>query len=94
MDNDPKKLGRPPKGLGKNGVPERIRDYPRQLFSMKPATKDRLKAISDQENRPAWEIVNDGIDLYFERMKPKDRRAVNQRLKQSPHPPPSDESDR
>ena len=76
MDTPPKRRGRPPEGLGKKGEPARIRDYPRQLFTMRPATKARLKAIAAQENRSEWRIVEDSITQYFERMMPKDRRAV------------------
>jgi hypothetical protein len=60
---------------------------------MRPATKERLKAIAGHEGRAAWEVVDDGVNLYFERMAPKDRRAVNERLKQPGPPPPSEESE-
>ena len=76
MDAPPKRRGRPPEGLGKKGEPDRIRDYPRQLFTMRPDTKTRLKAIAEHENRSEWRVVEDGITSYFEHMPPKDRRAV------------------
>ncbi len=76
METPPKPRGRPPEGLGKKGEPDRIRDYPRLLFTMRPATRARLKAIAEHEDRSEWRVVEDGIALYFERLTPKDRRAV------------------
>jgi hypothetical protein len=76
METPTKRRGRPPEGLGKKGEPERIRDYPRQLFTMRPATMARLKAIAEHQDRAEWRVVEDSIVSYFDRMKPKDRRAV------------------
>jgi len=76
METSPKRRGRPPEGLGKKGEPDRIRDYPRQLFTMRPATKARLKAIAEHENRSEWRVVEDSIASYFDHMTAKDRRAV------------------
>ena len=76
METSPKRRGRPPEGLGKKGEPDRIRDYPRQLFTMRPATKARLKAIAEHEDRSEWRVVEDGIASYFDQMTAKDRRAV------------------
>jgi hypothetical protein len=85
MDSQPlkKRAGRPPEGLGKKGEPDKIRDYPKILITVRPAMKARLKAIAEHEERPAWKIVDDGINLYFDRMKPKDRRAVESSAKRS-----------
>ncbi len=77
METTSKRRGRPPEGLGKKGEPDRIRDYPRQLFTMRPATKARLKAIAEHENRSEWRIVEDSIALYFDNIAPAERRAVN-----------------
>jgi len=76
MDSPQKRRGRPPEGLGKKGEPERIRDYPRQLFTMRPAVKTLLRAIAELQDRSEWKVVEDSIALYFERMAPKERRAV------------------
>jgi hypothetical protein len=76
METSPKRRGRPPEGLGKKGEPDRIRDYPRQLFTMRPATRARLKAIAEHESRSEWRVVEDGIASYFNCMAPTDRRAV------------------
>jgi hypothetical protein len=76
MEAPEKRRGRPPEGLGKKGEPDRIRDYPRQLFTMRPSTKARLKAIAEHEDRSEWRVVEDSIAAYFERLTPKDRRAV------------------
>ena len=76
MEDSQKRRGRPPEGLGKKGEPDRIRDYPRQLFTMRPSTKTLLKAIAEHQDRSEWKVVEDSIALYFERMAPKERRAI------------------
>ncbi len=76
MEPPEKRRGRPPEGLGKKGEPDRIRDYPRQLFTMRPVTKARLKAIAEHENRSEWRVVEDGITAYFEGLTAKNRQAV------------------
>jgi hypothetical protein len=76
MEQPTKRRGRPPEGLGKKGEPERIRDYPRRLFTMRPATLARLHAISTREDRAEWRILEDAIGLYFDQMAPEARRAV------------------
>lgn len=81
METPSKRIGRPPEGLGENGEPARIRDYPRQLFTMRPVTRARLKAIAALEGRSEWRVVDDGIASYFEHMTPKDRRAVEAIIK-------------
>jgi hypothetical protein len=76
MDTPPKRRGRPPEGLGSKGEPERIRDYPRQVFTLRPSTKACLRAIAEFENRSEWRIVDDAVGLYLGRLSPKDRRKV------------------
>jgi hypothetical protein len=76
VDTPKKRRGRPPEGLGKKGEPERIRDYPRQLFTLRPYTKVRLRAIAEFEKRAEWKIVEDGIQLYLDKLPAKDRRAI------------------
>ena len=83
MDTPPKRKGRPPEGLGTKGEPKRIRDYPRQLFTLRPATKARLKAVAAHENRSEWRVVEDSIASYIDHMTPKDRRVVEAILKKS-----------
>jgi hypothetical protein len=61
--------GRPPEGLNQAGEPERIRDYPRALFTMRPATRKRLKRAAHREGRPEWRIVDDALEAYFRRQK-------------------------
>jgi hypothetical protein len=76
MEPPKRRRGRPPEGLGSKGEPERIRDYPRQLFTLRPSTKARLKAIAEHEARAEWRIVEDGIKLYFDQLPPKERRII------------------
>ena len=83
MDTPQKRRGRPPEGLGEKGEPNRIRDYPRQLFTMRPATKARLKAIAEHESRSEWRVVEHSITAYFDQMTPKDRRSVEAILKRA-----------
>jgi hypothetical protein len=69
MEQPSKRLGRPPEGLGGKGEPERIRDYPRRLFTLRPATLAKLHALSKQEGRAEWRIIEDAMQLYLERAK-------------------------
>jgi hypothetical protein len=78
---DTKRRGRPPEGLGQKGEPERIRDYPRQLFTLRPATKLRLRVTSEHESRAEWRIVEDGLALYWAQLPPKVRRAIEADVK-------------
>ena len=83
MGTAAKRKGRPPEGLGRKGEPERIRDYPRQLFTMRPVTVARLKAIAEHQDRSEWRVVEDSIVSYLEGMTPGDRRAVEAIVKRS-----------
>jgi hypothetical protein len=76
MGQPTKRRGRPPEGLGKKGEPERIRDYPRRLFTLRPATLARLHAISKHEDRAEWRVIDEAIQLYFNQMASDARRAV------------------
>jgi hypothetical protein len=76
MEQPTKRRGRPPEGLGKRGEPERIRDYPRRLFTLRPATLAKLHAVSKHEGRAEWRIIEDAISLYFDQMTPEIYRAV------------------
>ena len=60
----PKKPGRKPEGLGKRGEPQRIRDYPTLLVTIRPSVKAILGDLADKENRPKWKIIEDAIRLY------------------------------
>jgi hypothetical protein len=71
-----KRLGRPPEGSGKKGEPERIRDYPKLLVTIRPAVRNRLKVMASVESRPAWQIVEDALELYFAQLPPESRRAI------------------
>jgi hypothetical protein len=70
------RMGRPPQGSGKKGEPERIRDYPKLLVTIRPAVRNRLRAMASVENRPAWQIVEDALELYFAQLPAENRRAV------------------
>jgi hypothetical protein len=76
MESKVKKMGRPPAGVGPDGKPEMVRDYPKLNISIPPGTKDRLDAASALEKKPAWRIVERGIGLYIEAMSATDRKMV------------------
>jgi hypothetical protein len=82
-DRGNKRMGRPPEGLGEKGEPERIRDYPKLLVTIRPAVRARLKAIAASEDRPAWQVVEDAIDLYFQRLPPDRRRSVHASMRRA-----------
>ena len=69
-------MGRPPEGLGKKGEPERIRDYPKLLVTIRPGVRQQLKAIAAIENRPAWQVVEDALARYYDTLAPDARKSV------------------
>ena len=71
-----KRIGRPPAGAGELGEPERISDYPKLAVTVRPITRALLNAVATIENRSAWQIVDDSINQYVERMQLPDRRMV------------------
>ena len=71
-----KRIGRPPEGSGKRGEPERIRDYPKLLVTIRPTVRNKLKAMASVESRPAWQIVEDALAMYFEQLPAAKRHAV------------------
>jgi len=70
-------MGRPPAGKGSEGEPERIRDYPKLALTIRPTTKAKLDAVAVIEGRPAWKVVEDGIDAYIGNLAAEDRKAVH-----------------
>jgi len=69
-------MWRPPSGLGKAGERDKISDYPRLSMTVRPITKAKLEAATTLERRPAWKIVDDGINLYVHQIPLEDRRMV------------------
>jgi len=78
--------GRPPAGLGRDGEPERIRDYPKLLITMRPSVKAKLKAIAEHEGRPVWKVVEDAVHLYGSQLPAADRRTVEALVKRAAAP--------
>ena len=68
IDLKPRKRGRPSTGLGRDGEPSRIRDYPRLRVTVRPITKDRLVALAQRQSRPIWRLVEEGLNLYFDKV--------------------------
>jgi hypothetical protein len=58
------------------GEPQRISDYPKLAVTVRPVTRALLNAVATLENRSAWQIVDDSINQYVERMLLPDRRMV------------------
>ena len=77
-----KRMGRPPAGLGKEGEPKKISDYPKLAVTVRPGTRAKLNAIAVIESRPAWQIVDDSINQYADRMTAGDRRVVERAARQ------------
>jgi hypothetical protein len=71
-----KRMGRPPEGAGRRGEPEKIRDYPRLLITIRPSVKAHLRAIAEHENRPVWKVVEAAIQFYGGQLPLNDRRAI------------------
>ena len=83
MGTAAKRKGRLPEGLGRKGEPERIRDHPRQLFTMRPVTVARSEGDRGAPGPLQWRVVEDSIVSYLEGMTPGDRRAVEAIVKRS-----------
>jgi hypothetical protein len=67
-------MGRKPEGLGRQGEPKKIRDYPKLLVTIRPSVKTKLKRISARENLPMWKIIEAAIQLYEQTKAKKQRR--------------------
>jgi hypothetical protein len=72
-------MGRKPQGLGRQGEPKRIRDYPKLLVTVRPRIKAILDRVAIQEDRPKWKIVEDAIKLY-EQSTGQKRRPASKRI--------------
>ena len=81
LEEKGKRIGRPPEGSGKKGEPERIRDYPKLLVTIRPAVRNKLKAIAAVESRPAWQVVEDAVALYFDQLSAENRRSVQSAMR-------------
>ena len=57
-------MGRKPQGLGKQGEPKKIRDYPKLLITIRPSIRTKLKRMAAREKRPMWKIVESALLLY------------------------------
>ena len=84
MIDETKRMGRPPEGLGKKGEPERIRDYPKLLVTIRPGVRTKLKAMASIEGRPAWQIVEESLSRYFEALPADVRRSVMSLVRKQP----------
>jgi hypothetical protein len=57
-------MGRKPEGLGRQGEPKRIREYPKLLVTIRPSVKAKLKRMAGRERRAMWKIVESALLLY------------------------------
>lgn len=78
-----KKVGRPPEGVDAHGKPMRIRDYPKLLITIRPEMHARLKAMAVTLEKPAWKIVEEATNLYFEGLSAKDQRTIQRVARQA-----------
>jgi hypothetical protein len=63
-----------------SGEPRNIRDYPRITLTIRDQVRRLLDAIAEHENRSPWRVVESAIQGYFEGLKVRDRRAIQERL--------------
>jgi hypothetical protein len=78
-----KRTGRPPEGSGKRGEPQRIRDYPTLLITIRPAIKAKLKTVAGRQARPAWQVVEDALVSYFEQSNTRKAHAGDRTLEKA-----------
>jgi hypothetical protein len=71
-----KRKGRPPQGTGES-EPQELRKYPRMAFTVRPTTKERLKAMSALQDRPLWKIVDDSINFYIAMLDPEEQKTID-----------------
>jgi hypothetical protein len=71
-------MGRKPQGLGRKGEPQRIRDYPKLLVTIRPSVKRKLKRMAAEERRPMWKVIDDAIHLYEQNYHRKQRPSPDE----------------
>ena len=75
-DSSVRQRGRRPAGVGADGRPELVSNYPKLTISMKPLTKARLDAFSTLTQKPAWRIIDEALKQYMEMIPAEDKWAV------------------
>lgn len=71
-----KPSGRPPAATDK-GLPQKTSEWPKLAVSVRPIVRSTLNAIAAVEQRPGWQIVEEGIMRYLDQMPADAKRLVD-----------------
>lgn len=69
-------MGRPAAAKDDKGQPEMTSAWPKLAVSVRPSVRSLLQAVAMLERRPAWQIVEDSLRQYSERLPAEDRKIV------------------
>jgi len=58
------------------GKAESVSTYPKLTVYLEPQFKERVDALCFLEEKPAWQIINDAVEMYIKGLSHSDRTAV------------------
>ena len=70
------RMGRPPAAKNSKGQPELTSTWPKLAVSVRPSVRALVQALAMLEGRPAWQVVEDALRQYAERLPPEDRKIA------------------
>lgn len=70
-------MGRPAAAKDHKGLPEKTSEWPKLAVSVRPSTRSLVQALAMLERRAAWQIVEDALRQYAERLPVEDRKIVD-----------------
>jgi hypothetical protein len=70
-------MGRPPAAKDPKGQPEMTSTWPKLAVSVRPSVRSLVQALAMLERRPAWQVVEDALRQYGDRLPAEDRKIVD-----------------
>jgi hypothetical protein len=70
-------MGRPPAAEDPKGQPEMTSTWPKLAVSVRPSVRSLVQALAMLERRPAWQVVEDALRQYGDRLPAEDRKTVD-----------------
>ncbi len=70
-------MGRPAAAKDQRGQPAKTSEWPKLAVSVRPSTRSLVQALAMLERRAAWQIVEDALRQYAERLPVEDRKIVD-----------------
>jgi len=68
--------GRKPTGIGEDGKPVKVSEYPHLTILIRPEMRVRLRAVSELLGKSPWQVVDSALEAYINSLPRKDREAV------------------